>query len=160
MRRVAAIDVRRPGPGDVAVVRALNRLFATVFDEPETYLDAPPDEAYLAALLARPHVIALAAFEGEALVGGLVAYELEKLEQARSEIYIYDLAVAETHRRLGIATALVVETRRIAVERGARVVFEQADQADPPAIALYDKLGTREEVLHFDIPVPAADRDH
>jgi aminoglycoside 3-N-acetyltransferase I len=30
----------------------------------------------------------------------------------------------------------------------------QADHGDDPAIALYTKLGTREDVLHFDIPVP------
>jgi aminoglycoside 3-N-acetyltransferase I len=33
------------------------------------------------------------------------------------------------------------------------VVYVQADYVDPPAIALYTKLGTREEVLHFDIAV-------
>jgi aminoglycoside 3-N-acetyltransferase I len=34
----------------------------------------------------------------------------------------------------------------------------QADLVDPPAIALYTKLGTREDVLHFDIPVPRGRR--
>jgi aminoglycoside 3-N-acetyltransferase I len=29
----------------------------------------------------------------------------------------------------------------------------QADLGDAPAIALYSKLGTREDVLHFDIAV-------
>jgi len=33
------------------------------------------------------------------------------------------------------------------------MVFVQADPPDAPAVALYDKLGTREEVLHFDISV-------
>jgi aminoglycoside 3-N-acetyltransferase I len=28
-----------------------------------------------------------------------------------------------------------------------------ADYGDEPAIALYEKVGTREEVLHFDIEV-------
>jgi aminoglycoside 3-N-acetyltransferase I len=28
----------------------------------------------------------------------------------------------------------------------------QADHGDDPAIALYEKLGVREDVLHFDIP--------
>jgi aminoglycoside 3-N-acetyltransferase I len=34
-------------------------------------------------------------------------------------------------------------------------MFVQADtgEEDQPAIALYSKLGRREEVLHFDIPV-------
>ncbi|HEY1108173.1 MAG TPA: GNAT family N-acetyltransferase, partial [Opitutaceae bacterium] len=71
----------------------------------------------------------------------------------RSEIYIYDLAVAEAHRREGIATALIRELQRIAAERGAWVIYVQGDYGDDPALALYDKLGVREEVLHFDIPV-------
>ncbi len=31
------------------------------------------------------------------------------------------------------------------------MVFVQADLDDDPAIALYTKLGVREDVLHFDI---------
>jgi len=95
----------------------------------------------------------LVASNGSEVVGGLVAYELHKLERARSEIYIYDLAVAEAHRRRGIATTLIERLREIARERGAWVVYVQADHGDDPAIALYAKLGVREEVLHFDIPV-------
>jgi aminoglycoside 3-N-acetyltransferase I len=88
------------------------------------------------------------------VVGGLVAYQLDKLESARSEIYIYDLAVAEAHRRRGIATALIERLQAIASERGAWVIFVQGDYGDDPAIALYEKLGTREDVMHFDIDVP------
>ena len=85
------------------------------------------------------------------MVGGLAAYELKKFEQRRSEIYIYDLAVAETHRRRGIATALIEALKKIGRERGAWVIFVQADHGDDPAIALYTGLGVREDVLHFDI---------
>jgi aminoglycoside 3-N-acetyltransferase I len=86
-------------------------------------------------------------------VGGIAAYELKKFEQERSEIYIYDLAVAALHRREGIATALIAELRKIAAGRGAYVIFVQADRRDAPAIALYTKLGTRKDALHFDIPI-------
>ena len=88
------------------------------------------------------------------MTGGLVAYELRKFEQQRSEIYIYDLAVAEPFRRRGIASALLRQLCAIAAERGASSVFVQADYVDPPAIALYTKFGAREEVLHFDIEPP------
>jgi ribosomal protein S18 acetylase RimI-like enzyme len=85
----------------------------------------------------------------------MTTYELRKFEQQRSEIYIYDLAVAVAHRREGIATALIQELKKIAATRGAYVIFVQADTdaVDEPAIALYTKLGTREDVLHFDIAV-------
>jgi aminoglycoside 3-N-acetyltransferase I len=87
------------------------------------------------------------------VVGGLAAYEFIKFEQERSEIYIYDLAVDEAHRRQGIATALINELKKIARQRGAYIIYVQADYIDPPTIALYSKLGNREDVLHFDIPV-------
>lgn len=109
-------------------------------------------------MLASDRFIALAALKNNAVVGGIAAYELQKFEQERSEIYIYDLAVAEEHRREGIATALIQELKRIAVDRGAYVIYVQADLGDDPAIALYTKLGVREEVLHFDIAV-AGDED-
>lgn len=43
-----------------------------------------------------------------------------------------------------------LDKRRGQAERGAFVIFVQADPGDEPAIALYTKLGTREAVLHFD----------
>ena len=85
--------------------------------------------------------------------GFLVAYELEKFERERRELYIYDLAVDERYHRYGIATALIENLRTIAAKRGVWVIYVQADHGDIPAIALYDKLGVREDVFHFDIPV-------
>ena len=54
--------------------------------------------------------------------------------------------------RRGLATALIEHLGREASALGAYVIFVQADHGDDPAIALYTKLGTREDVLHFDIP--------
>jgi aminoglycoside 3-N-acetyltransferase I len=138
---------------DVALLRGLNAMFGAAFEDPVSYGGQPPSDTYVEALLAKPHVIALAAIANDEVIAGLVAYELSKFEQARSEIYIYDLAVATPHRRRGIATSLIARLQEIAAQRGAWVIYVQADYVDPPAIALYEKLGVREEVLHFDIPV-------
>lgn len=143
--------VRRLVGKDVGRFREMLAMMGEAFGEAETYTAAQPDDAYLERLLQAGHFIPLAAFDGAGLIGGLAAYELAKFEQARSEIYIYDLAVAEAHRRRGVATALIGELRKIAAERGAYVIFVQADYGDEPAIALYTKLGVREDVLHFDI---------
>jgi len=137
--------------GDVPVLKALLAVFGEAFAEPDTYQGAVPSDAYLEGLLAKPHFIALAALEREDVVGGLAAYELQKFERARSEVYIYDLAVHESHRRRGVATGLIRELGRIAKRRGAYVMFVQADTGDAPAIRLYESLGTREDVHHFDI---------
>jgi aminoglycoside 3-N-acetyltransferase I len=140
-------------PAHLPLMRALMRLFGEAFGEVDTYQSKAPGDDYLRALLARPHFIAIVAMKGEEVVGGLAAYVLEKFEQERSEVYIYDLAVAEAHRRQGIATALIEALKPVARERGAWVIFVQADPGDDPAIRLYESLGAIENVHHFDIPV-------
>lgn len=148
-----APSVRQLTPDDVGLMEALLTTFAEAFDEVDTHEGKRPSTAYLRELLSNDYFIAVAALEHDEVIGGIAAYELKKFEQPRSEIYIYDLAVSARHRRKGVATALIDEVKRIAEARGAYVVFVQADLGDEPAIALYSKLGAREDVLHFDIPV-------
>ena len=145
-------EIRRLGPQDLPLLRELNALFGEAFDERDTYLESPPDDDYCRSLLADPGVILIAAIADGRVVGGLGGYRLRKFEQARSEIYIYDLAVAADSRRLGIATALIEAVRQVARETDCWVIFVQGEEQDEPAIALYRKLGvSEEEALHFDI---------
>ena len=138
---------------DLAGFHDLLRVFGDAFEDVATYQHAVPSDDYLRSFLALPHTIVLAARHGDRVVGGLVAYELRKFERDRREIYIYDLAVSSDHRRNGVATALIGELKQIAKQRGVYVIFVQADRGDSPAIALYESLGTREDVHHFDILV-------
>ena len=136
-------------------MRELLHLFGEAFDQQDIYTGHIPDNNYLTNLLGSETFVALVALWDHHVVGGLAAYELKKFEQVRSEFYIYDLAVASAHRRKGIATALIQQLKRVAKDRGAYVMYVQADTGpeDAAAIALYDKLGVREQVLHFDIAV-------
>jgi aminoglycoside 3-N-acetyltransferase I len=140
-------------PQDTALMHGVLTMFGQAFEDEARYSSNRPDAPYLQRLLASDTFIALAAVDDGVVIGALAAYELKKFEQARSEIYIYDLAVAAAHRRQGIATALVQALKPIAKQRGAWVIYVQADHGDDPAIALYTKLGVREDVLHFDITV-------
>jgi aminoglycoside 3-N-acetyltransferase I len=150
--------VRHLSADDVSLMTSLIATFGEAFGDREAYCSAPPRKAYLERLLGKDDFIAVAAIIDGKVVGGFVAYELRKFEQERSEIYIYDLAVLAPFRRRGIATALIERLRGIAAERGAYVIFVQADHGDDAAIALYAKLGRREDVLHFDIAVAPSGR--
>lgn len=147
--------ISRLKPGDEAAFAELNALFAQAFDDAVHYLQNKPSQVYLQALLEKNHVVALVARVGETLAGGLVAYVLDKFEQERSEVYIYDLAVREDYRRQGVATSLINELKNHARAAGAWVIYVQADKGedDMPAQKLYESLGKREDVFHYDIGV-------
>ena len=150
------ISIERIAADGAIVMEEANRLFLEVFAH-EGYHGPLPSRDHLVGLLADPKFIALVARIDGKMVGALAGYELVKFEAERSEIYIYDLAVREEYRRRGVATALIEAVKPIARDCGAWMIFVQADPVDRPAVALYEKLGAREEVLHFDIS-PAAGR--
>ncbi|BDW80658.1 hypothetical protein MACH24_00960 [Erythrobacter sp. Dej080120_24] len=148
------IAAHRLAPGDLAGFRAMNAIFSDGFGEPQNYADHPPGDDYALAWLSNPSNFGiLGTVDGEP-AGALAGYVLQKFEQERTEVYIYDLAVLEHHRRKGVASAMIAETRRVARECGAWTVFVQADiiPEDEPARALYRKLSHSEiTALHFDI---------
>lgn len=150
------ICIERLGAGDVDAMAETNRLFGEVFGD-EGYHGPPPAPAHLRKILSDEKFVVLVARIDGAMVGALAGYELVKFEAERSEFYIYDLAVREPHRRRGVATALIEALKPIARAAGSWMIFVQADPVDAPAVALYAKLGVREDVLHFDIN-PCGDR--
>jgi aminoglycoside 3-N-acetyltransferase I len=146
---------KRLGDSDLAAMKALLRMFGEAFEDLDTYQSAIPSDAYLLGLLRDETFFAVAAHdEHGATIGALAAYELKKFEQERSEVYIYDLAVDAGHRRKGIATALIRTLGEAARQRGAYVMFVQADigEEDDAANALYRKLASEMIVAnHYDI---------
>ena len=143
--------IRRLAPDDDQLFNGMLDLFAEAFEDPDNYSSARPTQEYQRTLLARNNVVALVSIANGKVVGALVAYELAKFEQERSEFYIYDLAVAEECRRCGVATSMIDALKAIAKANRGSVIYVQADYDDEPAVALYTKLGTGEDVMHFDI---------
>jgi len=53
------LHVRHLTTADADLMHELNAVFAEAFDDAESYLQAPPDSAYLHKVLGKPHVIGL-----------------------------------------------------------------------------------------------------
>lgn len=154
----SAYTIHRLEPGETYLFKDLNQMFYEVFGAEfgdTSYATSKPEDAYFEHLLSRQHIIPLVALAGGIVIGGLVAYVLEKFEQERSEIHIYDLAVRSEYRRRGVARGLISELKKIGQKIGAWVIYVQADkdEADLPARKLYESLGEREDVFHYDIAV-------
>lgn len=141
---------------DLQAMRELMEVYAVAFEDPVSYRSRRPSDEYLRQLLAKETFLTVVAKNQGKVVGGLSAYVLEKFEQERSEVYIYDLAVREDFRRRGAARGVIQHLVQLAKARGAWAVYVQADKGDEPAIQLYESMGLREDVLHFDIHMDQA----
>jgi aminoglycoside 3-N-acetyltransferase I len=123
--------------GDTAVAKAVFSLMATVFEEREEELG----DEYVAGLLARPDFWAVAAIDGDDVVGGLTAHTLPMTRKRGSEIFIYDIAVRPDRQRRGVGRALVACLRAEAAAEGIDTLFVPADDQDEHAILFYRALG-------------------
>ena len=126
------ISIRLLGPGDEEVVRAL-----------ATYDGAGDPEA----LLADSRTLLLVAFEGEHPVGFVLAHELPRRHGERAKLFVYEVDVAESHRRRGIASALLARLAELARERGIRTGFVLTEPGNGPANALYRSAGGATEAV-------------
>jgi ribosomal protein S18 acetylase RimI-like enzyme len=123
---VPGISIRLLAPGDEEVVREL-----------ATY-DGPGDPE---ALLADPRTLLLVAFDGGRPVGFVLAHELPRRHGDPAKLFVYEVDVAETHRRRGIASALLARLSELARERGIRTGFVLTEPDNGPANALYRSVG-------------------
>lgn len=129
--------VRRLGPGDEAIAKVLFAAMAEAFEEEH----APLSDAYVTALLARADLWVLAAIAGDEVLGGLTAHHLPMTRAETSELFIYDLAVREAHRRRGVGRRLVEHLRALGAAAGVEAVFVPADDEDEHALDFYRAIG-------------------
>jgi GNAT superfamily N-acetyltransferase len=133
------ISIRLLAPGDEDVVREL-----------ATY-DGPGDPE---ALLGDPRTLMLVAFDAERPVGFVLAHELPRRHGDRAKLFVYEVDVADTHQRRGIAKALLARLAELARERGIRIGFVLTDPGNGPANALYRSAGgaTHKMTVEWEFP--------
>jgi GNAT superfamily N-acetyltransferase len=128
------MQIRRLGPGDEDVVRML----AT----------RPPHFE----LLEDERTIFLVAFEDGEPIGFVLAHHLPRRHDPSAKLLVYEVDVAEAHRRRGVGKALLAELARIAKERGIRRGWVLTDDHNEAGMALYRSAGGRDprEVIEWE----------
>jgi aminoglycoside 3-N-acetyltransferase I len=129
---VPGIAIRLLTPGDETLVREL-----------ATYDESGDPEA----LLADPRTLMLVAFDGERPVGLVLAHVLPRRHGDRGKLFVYEVDVAESHRRRGIASALLARLGELARERGIPSGFVLTEPDNGPANALYRDAGGATEAV-------------
>jgi aminoglycoside 3-N-acetyltransferase I len=127
----------RLAPGEAALATTMFTMMAEVFSEPAGILT----NEYVAELLGRAAFWAIAAIDGDEVVGGLTAHALPMTRAQGFELFLYDLAVRPDRQRRGIGRRLVARLREEAAAEGADNVFVPADDDDDHALEFYRALG-------------------
>src|ERR1700674_5659521 len=124
------------GPGDDERVRAAAHLF-----------DDAPKHAAVTRFLADPTHHLLIAYSAEAPAGFVSGVELTHPDKG-TEMFLYELAVAEAFQRRGIGKALVNALLAIADELGCYDMWVLTDADNDAALATYRTTGTTAESSH------------
>ncbi len=147
--------VARLRKGDERVAQKLFSVMQHAFDEEPPVLSDP----YVSSLLARDDLWVIAASSGEKVIGGLTAHVLPMTRSESSELFIYDLAVDEAHRRRGVARLLVAHLLELGRAVGIQDAFVPADDDDTHALEFYRAIGgAPQKVTFFNFSEPAAER--
>jgi len=148
---------RRLGTGDLETARELFAIMSGTFGEECARLG----DEYLMTLLARDDFWAIAAFDGDAIVGGITAHTLPMTRAEIFEIMIYDIAVQPDRQRIGVGRLLMTALREAAARLGIVEIFVPSDGDDTHAHRFYESLGgSAAEVVVYSFPVSATDREN
>jgi aminoglycoside 3-N-acetyltransferase I len=131
------IRTKRLTAADRHIARALFATMAEVFEQRGEALS----DAYLDRLLGRPDFWAIAAFDGDDVIGGLTAHTLPMTRAECSEIFIYDIAVRKEQQRRGVGRDLMTALIEGAAALRIHDVFVPADSEDVHALDFYRALG-------------------
>ena len=123
-------------PGEGAAIVTASELF-----------DSLPDLATSARFLVTPGHHLLIAYEDEQPAGFVSGVELTHPDKG-TEMFLYELAVAEPFQRRGIGKALVNALLEIARERACYDMWVLTDADNEAALATYRTTGTSAESSH------------
>jgi ribosomal protein S18 acetylase RimI-like enzyme len=125
--------IERLGAGDAAKVAQASALF-----------DGPVRaEATRRFLGERGHHL-LVAYVGDTPAGFVTGVELTHPDKG-TEMFLYELGVAQAHRRRGIGKALVEALARLAREAGCYGMWVLTDEDNRAALATYQAAGAARE---------------
>jgi len=132
-----SMEIRALGPGDDAAVVKAQHLF-----------DGPARPEATARFLAEPGSHLLVAYVDDEPAGFVSGVEVTHPDKG-TEMFLYELAVDEAHRRRGYARALVEALGALAGERGCVGMFVFVDDDNEAGRAAYRSAGGTEASRPF-----------
>lgn len=145
------MEIRRLEPGMESNASDVIRLFYRIDLLPEVLMVTLAD---LRSFLECDTNHLIAAFDQNDVVGGLLAYELDRLKDPWKMLFVWEVGVAESHRQRGVARQMLERAKQISRERNIRKIMILTHADNEPAMHLYESAGGQPDpqVIFF-IPV-------
>ena len=96
---------------------------------------------YLRGFLQKKSNVLIVALDDVNPVGFTLAYELERIDSPNSMMLLYEIEVAESHRRKGVATAMIGTLKAICREREIVKMWVLTNESNRPALQTYATTG-------------------
>ena len=141
-------QIKKLDSNQVSLAKELIEMFG--FDDESENQTFSSDE-YVRKLLKRDDFHVIVALENGQLIGGLTAYEMQMFKRETTEMFLYEIEVAEEHRRKGIGKALIEYLKEICLEKGIIEMFVGTEKDNIAARKLYVSTGgeTDEDSVWF-----------
>ena len=137
------MDVRRLGADESNLALEALRLLKA----PDGYPTPAPE--YLVRFLAsRDNVLIVATMDGVP-VGFLLAYLLDRADRDQQMMFLYEIGVAESHRRRGVGTQMISELKTICWAQNVMKMWVPTGRSNVAATRLYASTGAS--------PLPSGD---
>ncbi len=107
--------------------------------------DTPWDHEQGQKFITCPDNALFVAFIEETPAGFLTAYKLQRLDNKKAEILLYEVGVQEEFQRQGIGTKLILAVKDWAKEVAAEELWVLTYASNAAAMALYKSVGGAED---------------
>ena len=91
--------------------------------------------------LSNPLNYLLVAVDGSKPVGYLIAYEHQRPDREQSMMFLYDITILSSYRKMGIGTELIEKLKLICSTKPMMKLFVPTNRSNKPAVGLYQKTG-------------------
>ena len=142
------MDIKKLLSKDVNDFLKLIQVFENVFEWENLKF---PTQTHLQKLLNNSNFFVFVAKNGDKLIGGLTAHVLDRYDNPKPSVYVYDLAVLPNYQRKGIGKKLMATLNEYCDKNGFNEVFVQAETDDLQAINFYRTTPISDELkaTHF-----------
>jgi aminoglycoside 3-N-acetyltransferase I len=108
-----------------------------------------PSAAYLSTFLSRAENVLIVALQNDQPVGYIVAYLLDRVDRDQRMMFLYEIGVAESHRRRGFGKKLVAQLKSVCRMHDVMKMWVPTGRSNVAATRLYASTGAT--------PLPSGD---